>query len=439
MNKVMIFGNGVSGKGAKKLLESQGDIPIMVDDKNGISSKEAENLLQEVSLFIKSPGVPYNNLLKLCEENNIEIIDEIELAYRYLKKNNLKTKIIAVTGSNGKTTVTSKIQELLSIAGLKTAFAGNIGKSFAELVVEKPNLDCIVLECSSFQLENIKFFKPDISLIVNLSPDHLNRYEAVEDYYNTKLNIFKNQTKNDLFILNLNDKNLLKRMSNLNCKKLGITIGENREEAKCYYDGKDIIYDNKKLISDNLLSLKGKHNIENILFIISVAKEFKVKNEIIIEFLTKTKSLEHRMERFYKWNNTIFVNDSKGTNLESTKFAIEAYKNAILICGGKDKGLPLENLSKLIKENIKEVYLIGKMAERLKNSLIEVGYDKEKINSLDTLENSIKDLKNKIKSEKEIILLSPSTSSFDQFKSFEERGEVFKKIVMENFKQGEIL
>jgi len=435
----MIFGNGVSGKGAKKLLESQGDIPIMVDDKNGISSKEAENLLQEVSLFIKSPGVPYNNLLKLCEENNIEIIDEIELAYRYLKKNNLKTKIIAVTGSNGKTTVTSKIQELLSIAGLKTAFAGNIGKSFAELVVEKPNLDCIVLECSSFQLENIKFFKPDISLIVNLSPDHLNRYEAVEDYYNTKLNIFKNQTKNDLFILNLNDKNLLKRMSNLNCKKLGITIGENREEAKCYYDGKDIIYDNKKLISDNLLSLKGKHNIENILFIISVAKEFKVKNEIIIEFLTKTKSLEHRMERFYKWNNTIFVNDSKGTNLESTKFAIEAYKNAILICGGKDKGLPLENLSKLIKENIKEVYLIGKMAERLKNSLIEVGYDKEKINSLDTLENSIKDLKNKIKSEKEIILLSPSTSSFDQFKSFEERGEVFKKIVMENFKQGEIL
>lgn len=439
MNKVMIFGNGVSGKGAKKLLESQGDIPIIVDDKNGISSKEAENLLQEVSLFIKSPGVPYNNLLKLCDENNIEIIDEIELAYRYLKKNNLKTKIIAVTGSNGKTTVTSKIQELLSIAGLKTAFAGNIGKSFAELVVEKPNLDCIVLECSSFQLENIKFFKPDISLIVNLSPDHLNRYEAVEDYYNTKLNIFKNQTKDDLFILNLNDKNLLKRMSNLNCKKLGITIGENHKEAKCYYDGKDIIYDNEKLISDNLLSLKGKHNIENILFIISVAKEFKVKNEIIIEFLTKTKSLEHRMERFYKWNNTIFVNDSKGTNLESTKFAIEAYKNAILICGGKDKGLPLENLSRLIKENIKEVYLIGKMAERLKNSLIEVGYDKEKINSLDTLENSIKDLKNKIKLEKEIILLSPSTSSFDQFKSFEERGEVFKKIVMENFKQGEIL
>lgn len=439
MNKVMIFGNGVSGKGAKKLLESQGDIPIIVDDKNGISSKEAENLLKEVSLFIKSPGVPYNNLVKLCKENNIEIIDEIELAYRHLKKNNLKTKIIAVTGSNGKTTVTSKIQELLSIAGLRAAFAGNIGKSFAELVVEKPNLDCIVLECSSFQLENIKFFKPDISLIVNLSPDHLNRYETVEGYYNTKLNIFKNQTKNDLFILNLNDKNLLKKISNLNCKKLGITIGKNHKEARCYYDGKDIIYDNEKIISANLLSLKGEHNIENILFIISVAKEFKVKNEIIIEFLTNTKSLEHRMERFYKWNNTIFVNDSKGTNLESTKFAIEAYKNAILICGGKDKGLPLENLSKLIKKNIKEVYLIGKMAERLKNSLIEAGYDKEKINSLGTLENSIKDLKNKIKLEKEIILLSPSTSSFDQFKSFEERGEVFKKIVMENFKQGEIL
>lgn len=439
MNKVMIFGNGVSGKGAKKLIELQGDIPIIVDDKNGISSKEAENLLEEVSLFIKSPGVPYNNLLKLCENKRIEIIDEIELAYRYLKKNNLKTKIIAVTGSNGKTTVTSKIQELLNIAGLNTAFAGNIGKSFAELLVEKPDLDCIILECSSFQLENIKQFKPDIALIVNLSPDHLNRYETVDEYYNTKLNIFKNQNQDDLFIVNLNDENLLKKISNLNCKNFGVTICKNDKEAKCYYDGKYIIYDDKKLMEANSLSLKGVHNIENILFIISVAKEFKIQDKIIVEFLTRTKSLEHRMERFYKWNNTVFVNDSKGTNLESTKFAIEAYKNAILICGGKDKGLPLEDLSKLIKKNIKEVYLIGKMAKRLEDSLLAVGYDMEKINSLNTIEKSVKDLKNKIKFEQEIILLSPSTSSFDQFKSFEERGEVFKKIVIENFKQGELL
>lgn len=439
MKKVMIFGNGVSGKGAKKLLELQGDIPIIVDDNSGISSEKAEKLIDEISLFIKSPGVPYNNLLKLCKEKEIEVIDEIELAYRYLKKEKLKTKIVAVTGSNGKTTVTTKIKEILREAGIKAEFAGNIGKSFAELLVEQNDLDCIVLECSSFQLENVKNFKPDIALIVNLSPDHLNRYDRVEDYYDTKLNIFKNQNLNDLFIINLNDENLVKRTKKLKSKKIGVTISKNCEKAKCYYDGENIIYEGKKIIKAELLSLKGKHNIENVLFIISVAKEFNVSDELIIKFLTKTKSLEHRMERFYKWKNTVFVNDSKGTNLESTKFAIEAYKGSILICGGKDKGLPLENLSELIKENIKEVYLIGKMAARLKDSLLKVGYSLEKINSLNTIEESLKDLRNKIKDEKEVVLLSPSTSSFDQFKSFEQRGEVFKKIVMENFKQGERL
>ncbi|MFK4786192.1 UDP-N-acetylmuramoyl-L-alanine--D-glutamate ligase [Fusobacterium sp. MFO224] len=439
MKKVMIFGNGVSGNGAKKLVDLQGNEAIIVDDKSGISSEKAEKLLDDISLFIKSPGVPYNNLLKLCGEKGIEVIDEIELAYRYLKEKGLKTKIIAVTGSNGKTTVTSKIQELLSEAGLQTAFAGNIGKSFAELLVERSDLDCIVLECSSFQLENIKKFKPNISLIVNLSPDHLNRYEAVEDYYDTKLNIFKNQNLDDLFIVNLNDEKILERIENLKCRSFGVTISKNLEAAKCYYDGEYIIYDNKKIIKDSSLSLKGEHNIENILFIISVAKEFNISDEIIVNFLMKTKSLEHRMERFYKWNNTVFVNDSKGTNLESTKFAIEAYKGSVLICGGKDKGLPLEDLSKLIKENIEEVYLIGKMAGRLKDSLLAVGYSLEKINSLDTIEASIKELRKKIKDEEKIVLLSPSTSSFDQFKSFEERGEVFKKIVIENFEQGERL
>ena len=439
MKKVMIFGNGVSGKGAKKLLELQGYTPIIVDDNSGISSEKAEKLIDEIVLFVKSPGVPYNNLLKLCKEKEIEVIDEIELAYRYLKEEKLKTKIVAVTGSNGKTTVTTKIKEILREDGIKAEFAGNIGKSFAELLVEQNDLDCIVLECSSFQLENVKHFKPDIALIVNLSPDHLNRYDRVEDYYDTKLNIFKNQNSNDLFIVNLNDENLVKRTKNLKSKKIGVTILKNFENAKCYYDGENIIYEGRKIIKTELLSLKGEHNIENILFIISVAKEFNVSDELIIEFLTKTKSLEHRMERFYKWKNTVFVNDSKGTNLESTKFAIEAYKGSILICGGKDKGLPLENLSELIKENIKEVYLIGKMAARLKDSLLKVGYSLEKINSLNTIEESLKDLRNKIKDEKEVVLLSPSTSSFDQFKSFEQRGEVFKKIVMENFKQGERL
>lgn len=439
MKKIMIFGNGVSGKGAKKLLESEGKEVIVVDDKNGISAEKAEKLLDNVDLFIKSPGVPYNNLVKSCRDKNIEVIDEIELAYRYLKENKIKTKIIAITGSNGKTTVTSKIQEILKISGFKAEVAGNIGKSFAELLFKKKDLDFIVLECSSFQLENIKEFKPNVSLIVNLSPDHLNRYKSLEEYYDSKANIFKNLTEEDLFIINLNDENILNRIKNLKCRTLGVSIYKNKEDSKCYFDGEKIVYESEKIIDSKDLSLKGEHNIENILFIISVAKEIGISNEIIVDFLKETKSLEHRMEKFYKWNNTIFINDSKGTNLESTKFAIEAYKNAILICGGKDKGLPLEGLAKLIKENIKEVYLIGQMAERLKKHLILCNYNEEKINCLDTIENSIKDLREKLKFEKEVVLLSPSTSSFDQFKSFEERGKIFKEKVIENFEQGEVL
>lgn len=439
----MIFGNGISGKGAKKLLEEMKYEIVMVDDKTGLPSDIAEEIVDKVSLFIKSPGIAYTKLVKKAFEQNVEVIDEIELAYRYMKKRGINTKIIAVTGSNGKTTVTTKITELLKKVGYLAEFAGNIGNSFSELILEKKDLDFIILELSSFQLENLKQFKADIAMIINLSPDHINRYASEAEYFDTKFNIAKNQKNSDIFIFNLNDKESLKRISKISSNKIGISIDKNRDVATSFIDSSKVYYKNREILDIEKISLKGKHNLENILFILTVAKVLDIDENIIKEFLYTTRPLEHRMERFYKWQNILFINDSKGTNSEATEFAMKAYPNSILICGGKDKKLSLDKLAVEIKKYTKEVYLIGEMAERLKESLLLVGYEKNKIYSLENLENVIEYLRRKLLEEKNLleekILLSPATSSFDQFQNFETRGKIFKELVKKYFEEGEDL
>lgn len=446
MNIGMIFGNGVSGQGAKKLLEKMKYDIVMVDDKTGLSSEIAEELVDKMDIFIKSPGIPYTSLVKKALDFHIEVIDEVELAYRYMKKVGLKAKIIAITGSNGKTTITKKITELLKKAGYKAAHAGNIGNSFSELILENEDLDYVVLELSSYQLETLKEFKADISMVINLSPDHLNRYKSESEYFDAKFRITRNQTEKDIFIYNLNDDESLKRIQEVNCKKLGVSIGKSKNIATAYIDDDKVYYQGKEILEIDKLSLKGKHNLENILFILTTAKIIDIDDEIIKEFLYTTRPLEHRLEKFYKWKNYVFINDSKGTNGDATSYAIKAYPNSILICGGKDKGLSLEKITKEMKEYTKEIYLIGEMAERLEENLIKNGYEKEKIHFSGTLETAIKTLRDraeiKIKNgimEKENILLSPATSSFDQFPNFETRGKVFKDLVKEYFREGVIL
>lgn len=438
----MIFGNGVSGKGAKEVLEKMKYEVVMVDDKTGMPSDSAEDLLDKVDIFIKSPGVPYTRLINKALEMKIEVIDEIELAYRYMKKLEMKTKIIAVTGSNGKTTVTSKITELLKKANYKCEYAGNIGNSFGELICKNSELDYVVLELSSYQLENLKDFKADIAMVINLSPDHLSRYNSKEEYFDAKFNIGKNQTEKDIFIYNLNDEDSMKRLEKVTGKKLGVTVKKvEKQTAQCYIESNKIMYRGKEFLEIEKLSLKGKHNLENILFILCVAKNLEIDENIIREFLCTTKPLEHRMERFYKWKKVLFVNDSKGTNIDSTCFAIDAYDGAILICGGKEKGLPLEELVEKIRENISGVYLIGEMTERLKEALLLGGYPNKKIHITEDIENTVKSLREKLaKNEDEkVVLLSPSTSSFDQFPNFETRGKVFKTLVKKYFEEGEEL
>lgn len=431
IKKAMVFGGGISGIGATKLLEAIGYNVILVDDKVGIPSCDGVKMLDEIELFIKSPGVPYTEIVMKAKEKGIKVINEVELGYQYMLEYDIKSKIIAITGTNGKTTTTSKIAEILSFAGYKTHIAGNIGVSFAEVLLKYKDLDYIVLELSSYQLENIIDFKPYISMVINLTPDHLSRYKSVDDYYDTKFNICKNQD-NGFFILNIDSKEILERKNRI--KSNIITVTKEKKKADFYVKNKKLFCDNDEIIEIEKLSLKGKHNLENVLFIVAVAHKCGVKNEKIKEFLYNTKSLEHRMEEFFTYGKVKFINDSKGTNIDSTKFAIEAFRGCTLICGGYDKKLDWTPLIKLICDNVKNAYLIGDIAEELQNRLLKMGYPSDKIFCLKELKKCLEDIKTRIsKNNEEVILFSPATSSFDQFKNFEHRGKVFKELVKEIF------
>ena len=431
MKKVMVYGMGISGTGAKALLETEGYEVILVDDKKAMTSEEAIQHLDNIEFFIKSPGIPYNNFVKEVQKRGIKVLDEIEVAYNYMVEKNLKTKIIAITGTNGKSTTTAKISDLLNHAGYKACYAGNIGRSLSEVLLHEKDLDFVSLELSSFQLENVENFKPYISMIINMGPDHIERYKSFDEYYDTKFNISKNQDENQYFIENIDDVEIEKRAKQIKTKRISVSKSK---EANIYvandkiYVGKDCIIDVDKL------SLKGIHNVENTLFMVATSEILNIDREKLKEFLMIATPLEHRTELFFNYGKVKFINDSKATNVDSTKFAIQANKDSILICGGYDKGVDLAPLAEMIKENIKEVYLIGVIADKIETELKKVGYEAGKIHKLENIENSLLDMKKRFtKDSDEVILLSPATSSYDQFNSFEHRGKVFKELVLKIF------
>lgn len=421
--KYIIFGLGISGVGAKELLEKQKQEAIIVDDKNGISSKDAVYITNKDDVVIKSPGISWNNdYLKFCLEKGIKIISEIDLAIKYV---NPKTKLIAITGTNGKTTTCTKIYELLKYAGYNVALGGNEGHSFAKIVSDKNDYDYIVLELSSYQLENNPSIKPYIAMVTNLTPDHLLRYDSVDEYYITKLNIFKNQDENDSMIINPNDNEFRRLFNNSLSKKVYIQEDE-----------KYLVFNNEKIIEKDKASLKGEHNIQNMNFIIATAKIIGIKTEVINSFLQNTNPLEHRMENFFSVKNTSFINDSKGTNVESSLYAIDAYKdkNLILICGGQDKKIDNTKMYDKIYECVDLCLLIGENANQYIEAFNKKRYIKYK--ELKTLENAINYIAENVDMEKETyVLLSPATASFDQFKSFEHRGLEFKRLVREKWEK----
>ena len=451
MEKAVVFGAGLSGLGAKELLEKKGYEVYLVDDKNGMPSSEAVELLDEekIEFIVKSPGIPWKvELLVKAKDKNIKIISEIDLAYKYMDKN---IKVISFTGTNGKTTTATKMYELLEYVGKKVKLAGNAGFSFAKLVADEEDLEYIVLELSSYQLENDPQIHSYIAGIINLTPDHLARYDSVEDYYITKFNIFARQTEQDFALINLDDevfkklydekelwKNIKSKEIYLSKEKKGnifvmdgiIYTMKNLEKKVDEVKEEDIHEYAEALIPVRELSLKGSHNLENMLFLIGSAKIMGIPDEKTAEFLKTTKALEHRLENFFIKGKTIFINDSKGTNVESTLKAIDSFDDSIiLICGGDDKKISNKELVKRIKERVDSVYLIGDNAPLLIKDMEEVGY--KNYSNMETLENILDYFKKNMDFSKEqTVLFSPATSSFCQFKNFEHRGNVFKELTV---------
>ena len=451
MEKALVFGAGLSGLGAKELLEKKGYEVYLIDDKVAKTSKEGIEILnnEKIEFIVKSPGIPWKaELLQVAKEKNVQVISEIDLAYKYMDKN---IKVFSITGTNGKTTTATKIYELLDFAGYKARLAGNAGFSFAKLVADEEPLEYVVLELSSYQLENNPQIHSNIAGIINLTPDHLTRYKTVEDYYITKFNIFSKQTEDDFALINLDDpvflglaereeiKSLMKAKNVYLSKEKKGNIFVYNNEIRIMNDLADraenlseseILEKSRFLIKVEDLALKGVHNLENMLFLIGVAAIVKVPDEKVVEFLSSTKALEHRLENFFVKGNTTFINDSKGTNVESTLKAIDSFNNdIIMILGGDDKKIDNMELVKRIAEKVERVYLIGDNAPLLIDDMEKINYKNYK--NLETLENVLNYIKENENFEKDqTILFTPATSSFCQFRSFEHRGKVFKELTV---------
>lgn len=444
MNKekrhIAILGAGESGVGAALLAQAKGWVPF-VSDKGTIkpsyqkeladagidfeSGHHTDERILAADLIVKSPGIPERvPLVQAAIEKGIPVISEIEFAGRYTNK-----KMVCITGSNGKTTTTMWIHHILKNAGLNVAMAGNIGESLARQVVEDV-ADVYVLELSSFQLDGMYEFKADIAILLNITPDHLDRYDyEMQNYVDSKFRIIQNLTKADWFIYNADDpiitKELEKRETSAQLAPFSMTQSEG---MAAYVNNNQIIINLKPIVTMSIhdLSLKGKHNTQNSMASGIAAKILEIRKENIRESLSDFKNVEHRLEFVAKVNGIEFINDSKATNVNSAWFALESMsKPTVWIVGGVDKGNDYESLLPLVKETVKAIVCLGKENSKIIDAFSgSVDVIAEANSAMEAVALSYRFAK-----QGETVLLSPACASFDLFESYEDRGQQFKNCV----------
>jgi len=438
--KVSVLGIGKTGVSVANLLFELGydvfvsEILPLEKVKNNIQSLKSgikyetgihSDKVLDADLIVKSPGIPKNiPVLVEARKRKIEILSELEVAFNYISPK----LIIAITGTNGKTTVTTLTGEIFKNAGFDTIVAGNIGTPLSDFVKKITKESIVVLEVSSYQLENIKKFKPDISCILNITSDHLEHHSTMDEYIKAKKNIFVNQNKNDYCVLNFDDEITCGLGNSCNAKVIYFSY-KNKLKKGIFFDGKsfNINLNNKKIKFDVNLKIPGRHNIENALSSTAIAFVCNIPLEIIKSTLNSFNGVEHRLEFVKEIDGVRYINDSKSTNVDSTLVALESFqknKNIILIMGGRDKGFPYTPLRPLVEEKVKYLLLIGESAKKIENDLKGTT---EIINCGD-ISNAVKYAK-KIAKRGDVVLLSPGCSSFDQFENFEHRGREFKKLI----------
>ena len=434
---ITILGGGESGLGAA-VLALKHDYNVFVSDNNLIKKERKEILdkhkiryeegghsigkILSSNLIIKSPGIPNGiDLIKKIKEKDIELISEIEFASRFSQ-----AKIIAVTGTNGKTTTSLLTYHILKEAGYDVVLAGNIGKSFA-YEISKRDYDYVVLEISSFQLDNIKGFKPKISILLNISPDHLDRYNGELDaYIASKLRITSNQRSNDVLIYNHDDESFKK--INSQAKKIPISLKEEIKGDGGYYQKNKInINLNNRTMTIEKLALKGTHNIFNSMAAAMAARVFEISDDIIRQSLIDFENIEHRLEYVITVHGIDFINDSKATNVNSAWYAIESMnKPFVWILGGVDKGNDYTELIKVAQEkNVKAIICLGNNNKKIKDSFKNVVDLVEDANDMNEAVNKSYN----IAESGDVVLLSPACASFDLYENYEHRGSEFKKMV----------
>ena len=435
-----ILGLGVTGRSAINFFSNYSKKIIGWDDlKTTRSDIEEDNIeildlnilknLKLIDLLFISPGIkPNHNIIKLAKINNITIVGDLDIFWQTEKKN--KNRFIFITGSNGKSTVTSLIHHLLISAKKNSIIGGNIGLPVLSLnPTNKPNI--YVIEASSFQLDSIKKIKPDISVLTNISPDHIDWHGNYKNYINAKENLFLNQDENDIAIINIDSEECFKLYKRINSRLIKpkiIKISLKKKLRNTIYVDKGKVYDN--INNENvfigrirdLSSLLGKHNIENIVIAIAAAIYVGVTHREIKKFLPTFKGLSHRLELIYKDSNLEFINDSKSTNLVSCKVALNCFKNIIWIAGGIRKKDELSYLDDSIS-SIKAAYFIGESAGEFVSYFRNSFYCKNTVNIKYALIEAINYSK-KLKGHS-TILFSPACASYDQFKNYEERGKIF--------------
>jgi UDP-N-acetylmuramoylalanine--D-glutamate ligase len=439
--RVLVVGLGRSGAAAALFLQDHGARVTVSDTKSetqlqkeisalldrGISletGRHSERTFRDQDLIIVSPGVPADQpQLQHARAMGIPVIGEVELAYRFLQG-----KVIAITGSNGKTTTTTLIGEILSKSGRKTLVGGNIGTPVISLVGQSSPEHLLVLEISSFQLETIEQFRPWIASILNITPDHLDRHRTFQAYVDAKARIFENQQAGDFAVLNADDPTCVELKNKSKGAVYWFSRKEQVESGACVR-GEEIIFRSSgrdtSVLPIKEIQLKGAHNLENVLAAVCVAMLAGCEPQQVRSAVAQFGGVEHRLEPVATVNGVAYFNDSKATNVDATIKALESFAGNIhIILGGKDKGSDYTVLAPLLRERAKGAYLIGAAAEKIASQI----QGSTRIIQSGTLDRAVRQA-SEAAVYGDIVLLAPACASFDQFENYEQRGRVFKDLV----------
>ncbi|TCT26870.1 UDP-N-acetylmuramoylalanine--D-glutamate ligase [Melghiribacillus thermohalophilus] len=434
--EVLVLGLAKSGASAAQLLIDSG-IPVRVNDlKSEKENPEAENLrkqgievitghhplsvLEDVDLVVKNPGIPYENVIvREAERRGIPIVTEVELAGMLIEG-----PLVGVTGSNGKTTTTTLIYEMILAEGKKAKIAGNIGRAASEVARNMKPDEIMVMELSSFQLLGIKDFRPHVAVLLNIFEAHLDYHKTMEHYMKAKGNIFKNQTANDVLVYNADDQRVLRLIEDARSIKVPFSI-----ETSCngaWADEEHIYYKQQILMKRNELKLSGSHQLQNSLAAIAAVKSLDISDEAIIRVLRTFRGVKHRLQYVDTIHGRTFYNDSKATNILATSKALAAFQQpVILLAGGLDRGNEFDDLVPSL-HRVKAMVLFGQSAPKIERAARKAGIDQ--IVYVDNVKQAAKQAYS-MSEDGDVILLSPACASWDQYRTFEERGDMFIEAV----------